>query len=58
MRENVKLDVAIEILSSKIADAINQKNKEETERLLLLRKRLYSGEKDVIEQLINSKKET
>ena len=53
MRENVKLDVAIEILSSKIADAINQKNKEETERLLLLRKRLYLGEKDVIEQLIN-----
>lgn len=51
MRDNVKLDVAIEVVSSKLAQAIINKDREETTRLLKLRKRVYLGDKEVIDML-------
>ena len=53
MNDNVKLDVAIEIMSTKIADAMNKKDKEETKRLLEEREQLYLGNWDVIDKILN-----
>lgn len=52
MRENVKLDVAIEILSSKIAKAMDEKNKIELTKLLQYREKLYQGDISIIDEII------
>ena len=41
MNENVKLDIAIEIMSTKIANAMNSGTRKEVEQLLEERKQLY-----------------
>lgn len=38
MKDNVKLDVAIEIVSSKLAEAIKNKDREKSARLLKIEK--------------------
>ena len=55
MRENVKFDVALEIISSKIATAIKQKNKELAEELMNKREEIYLGNWDIIEEILKCK---
>lgn len=52
MNENVKLDIAIEIMSTKIAEAINNKNSDEANKLLKEREQLYLGNWDVINKIL------
>ena len=52
MNENVKLDIAIEIMSTKIAEAINNKNSNEVNDLLKEREQLYLGNWDVINKIL------
>lgn len=53
MNENVKLDIAIEIMSTKIANAMNAGTRGEVEQLLEERKQLYLGNWDVINKILN-----
>ncbi len=53
MNENVKLDIAIEIMSTKIANTMNSGNKEEVEQLLEERRQMYLGNWDVINKILN-----
>lgn len=55
MRENVKFDVALEIISSKIAEAIKKKDKELTNRLLDEREEIYLGNWEIIEKVLQYK---
>lgn len=55
MRENVKFDVALEIISSKIAEAIKNKDKELTNRYLKEREEIYLGNWDIINKVISYK---
>ncbi len=52
MRENVKFDVAIEVLSSKIAKAMEEKDKTELKKLLEYREKLYTGEETIIDEIM------
>ena len=52
MNDNVKLDVAIEILSTKIAMAMNNKDREETKKLLKERDQLYLGNWEIINKIL------
>ena len=53
MNENVKLDIAIEIMSTKIANAMNLGTRQEVEQLLQERKQLYLGNWDIINKILN-----
>lgn len=53
MNENVKLDVAIEIMATKLANAMNKNDKEETTRLLQEREEMYRGNWDIINKVLN-----
>ena len=53
MNENVKLDIAIEIMSTKIANTMNSGTKEEVEQLLEERKQMYLGNWNVINKILN-----
>jgi len=53
MNENVKLDIAIEIMSTKIANTMNSGNKEEVEQLLEERRQMYLGNWNVINKILN-----
>ena len=55
MRENVKFDVALEIISSKIADAIKNKDRKLSEQYLNEREEIYLGNWDIIEKVLNYK---
>ncbi len=52
MRENVKFDVALEVISSKIAEAIKSKNKELADRYLQEREEIYLGNWDIINKVL------
>lgn len=52
MRENVKFDVALEIISSKIAKAIKNKDRELTNKYLQEREEIYLGNWDVINKVL------
>ena len=52
MNDNVKLDVAIEILSTKIAMAMNNKDREETKKLLKERDQLCLGNWEIINKIL------
>ena len=54
MNDNVKLDIAIEIMSSKVADAMDRGNKEEIDDLLQEREQMYLGYWDVINKILES----
>ena len=53
MNENVKLDIAIEIMSTKISNTMNSGNKEEVEQLLEERRQMYLGNWNVINKILN-----
>lgn len=53
MNENVKLDIAIEIMSTKIAMAMENKNQEEVNKLLDEREQLYLGNWEIINKIID-----
>lgn len=55
MKDNVKLDVAIEIVSSKLTEAIKNKDREKSARLLKLKKQAYLGNQEVIDMLTKNK---
>lgn len=55
MRENVKFDVALEIISSKIAEAIKNRDKELTDRYLQEREEIYLGNWEIIDKVLNYK---
>ena len=55
MRSNVKFDVALEIISSKIAEAMKAKNKELTNKYLEEREEIYLGNWGFIEKVLNYK---
>lgn len=55
MRENVKFDVALEIISSRIAEAIKNKDIELTNKLLNDREEIYLGNWEIIEKVLNTK---
>ena len=52
MNDNVKLDIAIEIMSTKIANAMNNGTRTEVEQLLEERKQLYLGNWDIINKIL------
>lgn len=52
MNENVKLDIAIEIMSTKIAIAMEKKDGKEVNRLLEEREQLYLGNWDIINKIL------
>ena len=54
MNDNVKLDIAIEIMSSKVAEAMDRGNKEEIDALLEEREQMYLGNWDVINKILES----
>lgn len=54
MRENVKFDVALEIISSKIAEAMKNKDVKLTNQLLNDREEIYLGNWEVIEKVLNN----
>lgn len=53
MNENVKLDIAIEIMSTKIANVMKNGTKEDLENILEERKQMYLGNWDVINKILN-----
>ena len=52
MNDNVKLDIAIEIMSSKVADAMEKGDKKEIDELLEEREQMYLGNWDVINKIL------
>lgn len=52
MNDNVKLDIAIEIMSSKVAEAMDRGNREEIDALLEEREQMYLGNWDVINKIL------
>lgn len=53
---NLTLEIAVEILASKISKVMNQGfniEDEELKRLMKEREKMYSGDKEVIEKIIN-----
>lgn len=55
MEENLKLDVAIEVVSNKLAEAIKNEDREKTVELLKLKKQVYLGDQAVIDMLTENK---
>ena len=55
MRDNVKFDVALEVISSKISEAMKNKDRELTNKLLNEREEIYLGNWEVIEKVLNNK---
>lgn len=54
MQEHVKLEVSLEIIMSKIADAIlDKKDKKELLKLIEIKDRAYKGEKDAVQEILN-----
>lgn len=53
MNDNVKLDIAIEIMSSKIANAFEKKDKNEVDLLLEEREQMYLGNWDIINKILD-----
>lgn len=51
--DNVKLEVALEILTLKIALTISSDNSEELSKLLIEQKRIYSYDEKIIDQVLN-----
>lgn len=52
MNDNVKLDIAIEIMSTKIAIAMENKDGKEVNKLLEEREQLYLGNWDIINKIL------
>lgn len=55
MRDNVKFDVALEIISSEIAKAMKNKDRELTNKLIKDREEIYLGNWNVINRVLEEK---
>ena len=54
MNANTKLEIAVEIMAAKIAKTSREENSEEKlEKLLKEKTKMYQGDKEVIEKIIN-----
>lgn len=53
MNENVKLDIAIEIMSTKIANVMKNGTKKDVENILEERRQMYLGNWDVINKILD-----
>ena len=54
MNNNTKLEIAVEIMAAKIAKTSREENSEEKlEKLLKEKTKMYQGDKEVIEKIIN-----
>ncbi len=53
MNDNVKLDIAIEIMSTKIAKEMNARNRKQVDALLDEREQMYLGNWDTINKILN-----
>lgn len=53
MRENLKIEVAIEIISMMIAFAVENNNEEEIKKLNQEKDQIYLGNEEVIEKTCN-----
>lgn len=53
MNDNVKLDIAIEIMSSKVAGAMERGDKKEIDALLEEREQMYLGNWEVINKILD-----
>lgn len=51
--DNVKLEVALEILAMKIALTISSDNSEELNKLLIEQKKIYSYDEKIIDKVLN-----
>ena len=51
--DNVKLEVALEILAMKIALTISSDNSEELSKLLIEQKKIYSYDEKIIDKFLN-----
>ena len=51
--DNVKLEVALEILAMKIALTISSDNSEELSKLLVEQKKIYSYDEKIIDKVLN-----
>ena len=57
MSENTKIEVALEILANKIAKTSNQgyaSNSEEMLKLLSERQKLYAGDREILDKIIDN----
>lgn len=54
MNDNVKLDIAIEIMSSKVADAMDSGDRQKIDALLEEREQMYLGNWDVINKILDT----
>lgn len=52
MRENVKFDVALEIISSKIAEALKNKDRKLANEYMNEQEEIYLGNWEVIEKVL------
>ena len=55
MRGNVKFDVALEIISSEIAKAMKNKDRDLTNKLIKDREEIYLGNWEVINKILGEK---
>lgn len=55
MKDNIKLDVAIEIVSNRLAKAIKDEDREKITELLKIKKQVYLGNQEAINMLIENK---
>ena len=53
MNDNVKLDIAIELIATKIAIAMEKKEDDELKKLLEEREKLYLGDWNIINKVLN-----
>lgn len=53
MNENVKLDIAIEIMSTKIANVMKNGTRKEVNEILEERRQMYLGNWDVINRILD-----
>ena len=56
MNPNIKLEIAVEIIARKIANASKEgltTDDEEMQKLLREREKMYTGDKETIDQIVN-----
>ena len=56
MKEDLKLDVAIQVISNRLAEAMKNEGRKKITELLKLKKQVYLGNQEVIDMLTENKK--
>lgn len=55
MKDNVKLDVAIQVISNRLAEAMKNEDRKKITELLKLKKQVYLGNQEVLDMLTKNK---